>query len=164
MLQLVLTAAADAFLDVGVVLAVVALVVLVLGDRCHAIGDLVTRHRHLGPLLGAALGATPGCSGALLLVPLFLRGKVSAGTLTATLLATTGDSAWALWAGAPRAAFVVHAAVFLTGVTVGLAVDASRLGRVLEASVRRGASVAPDAVVAGAVGLAAPPRPTTPSA
>ncbi len=129
MTDLLLVAVSDAFLDVGVVLALVAVLVGLVGPRCAGVGDLLRRRPSLGPVLGAVLGVTPGCSGALVVTPLFARGHVSLGTLVATLTATTGDSAWALWAGAPRTAAAVHAVVFALGVVLGCGIDALRARR-----------------------------------
>lgn len=159
MTQLVATAASGAFLDVGVVLALVALVVLAVGDRCARLGEVLERHPALGPLAGGLLGVSPGCSGALLLVPLYARGRVSPGTMVATLLATTGDSAWALFAGAPRTAVLVNTITFVTGVTVGLLVDASRLRGLLRPDPRAEVGepgVAADATVPAGAGGALP--------
>ncbi|MFC3687228.1 putative manganese transporter [Aquipuribacter hungaricus] len=129
MTDLLLVAVSDAFLDVGVILALVAVVVGLLGPRCQGVAALLQRRPSLGPVLGALLGITPGCSGALVVTPLFARGHVSLGTLVATLTATTGDSAWALWAGAPSAALVVHVVVLSLGIVLGLGIDALRARR-----------------------------------
>lgn len=129
MTDLLLVAVSDAFLDVGVILALVAVVVGLLGPRCQGVAALLQRRPSLGPVLGALLGITPGCSGALVVTPLFARGHVSLGTLVATLTATTGDSAWALWAGAPTAALVVHVVVLSLGIVLGLGIDALRARR-----------------------------------
>lgn len=126
MVELVAVALSSAFLDVGVVLALVAVLVLLVGPRCGGAAELLRRRPRLGPVLGAALGVLPGCSGALVVTPLFARGHVSLGTLVATLVATTGDSAWAMWAGAPGTAVLVHTVTLVLGVVVGCAVDAAR--------------------------------------
>lgn len=126
MVELVAVALSSAFLDVGVVLALVAVLVLLVGPRCAGAAELLRRRPQLGPALGAALGVLPGCSGALVVTPLFARGHVSLGTLVATLVATTGDSAWALWAGAPGTALLVHSVTLVLGVVVGCAVDTVR--------------------------------------
>ncbi len=120
-----LMAVADAFMEVGVFVAVLVAAFGWLrwrhGDR---IVEVLERHRCWGPAIGAALGVSPGCAGAILLMPLYARGTVSFGTVVAGLVATMGDSSWVLMAADPRMAAVVHAVLFLTGLVTGYLVDA----------------------------------------
>jgi hypothetical protein len=123
--ELVVGPAADAFLEVGTFVAVMLAVFGLLQWRS---GGAVTRwlalHRGLGPLAGAALGAVPGCGGAIMVMPLYLRGTVSFGTVVATLVATMGDSSFVLLAAAPRTALLLHGGLFLAGLVTGFVVDA----------------------------------------
>jgi hypothetical protein len=80
-------------------------------------------HPRLGPLAGALLGAMPGCGGAIVLMPLYLRGGVSFGTIVAALVATMGDSSFVLIAADPRLAVAVHALLLGVGLLVGYLVD-----------------------------------------
>jgi hypothetical protein len=123
--QAVLTALADAFMQVGVFVAVLVAVFGWLrwrhGDR---LVDVLERHRRWGPAIGAALGVSPGCAGAILVMPLYARGTVSFGTVVAALVATMGDSSWVIMAANPKMAAIVHAVLFTTGLVTGYAVDA----------------------------------------
>jgi hypothetical protein len=122
--ELVLGPAADAFLEVG---AFVAVMLAVFGLLQWRTGGAVTRwleaHRRLGPLAGAVLGAVPGCGGAIVVMPLYLRGTVSFGTVVATLVATMGDSSFVLFAAAPGTALALHGGLLVTGLVTGLVVD-----------------------------------------
>lgn len=124
--EAILTALADAFMEVGVFVAVLVAAFGWLrwrhGDR---IVDFLQRHRRWGPAIGAALGVSPGCAGAILVMPLYARGNVSFGTAIAALVATMGDSSWVIMAANPRMAAVVHATLFLTGLVTGYLVDAA---------------------------------------
>jgi hypothetical protein len=123
--DLVVQPLADAFLDVGVYVALFAACAAVVrwrtGDR---LSGLLRRHRSAGPVIGATLGVSPGCGGAVLVMPLYVRGEVSFGTVVAALTATMGDSSWVIMAGDPVAAAQVHAILFATGLVTGHVVDA----------------------------------------
>jgi hypothetical protein len=123
----VLGPAADAFLEVGTFVAVMLAVFGLLQWRTGgAATRWLERHRRLGPLAGAILGAVPGCGGAIVVMPLYLRGTVSFGTVVATLVATMGDSSFVLIAAAPRTALALHGGLLLAGLLTGAVVD--RLG------------------------------------
>jgi hypothetical protein len=122
--ELVLGPAADAFLEVG---TFVAAMLAGFGLLQWRTGGAVTRwletHQRLGPLAGAVLGAVPGCGGAIVVMPLYLRGTVSFGTVVATLVATMGDSSFVLFAAAPGTALALHGGLLVTGLVTGVLVD-----------------------------------------
>ncbi|MDM4719373.1 putative manganese transporter [Micromonospora sp. WMMA1363] len=137
MTDVVLRPLADAFMQVGVYVAVM---VALFGWLRWRYGDRVTdgltrRRRRLGPLVGALLGVTPGCGGAIILMPLYARRKVSFGTTVAALAATMGDSSWVVLAWNPMFALQLHALLFVVGLATGYVVDA--LGIDPARSVRR---------------------------
>jgi hypothetical protein len=159
--ELVLARAAAAFLEVG---TFVAVALGGFGLLRWFLGDGLTRWlqagAHRGPLAGAVLGAVPGCGGALVVVPLYLRGEVSYGTVIATLTATMGDSSFVLLAADPRLAVVVHGGLLVVGAATGAIVD--RLGiapqtRPDPAVAVAGAERAMTASPASTVGAAAAP-------
>lgn len=126
MTDVLLRPLADAFMQVGVFVAVLVAAFGWLrwrhGDR---LVDVLERHRRWGPALGAVLGVSPGCAGAILVMPLYARGTVSFGTVIAALVATMGDSSWVIMAADPGAALRVHAILFATGLVTGYLVDAA---------------------------------------
>ena len=75
------------------------------------------------------MGLTPGCGGAIVMMPMYARGYVTYGTVLATLIATLGDSAFVLIGAAiNNSDFVapliaVHAISFVAGVSWGYLVD-----------------------------------------
>lgn len=127
MTHAIMQALADAFMEVGIFVAL-----LVAG-----FGWLRWRHgdRLLGlaarpgwaPLLGAVLGVSPGCAGAILVMPLFARGTVSFGCVIAALVATMGDSSWVVMASDPGAALTIHGVLLASGIAAGYTVDALHL-------------------------------------
>ncbi|MFG2061983.1 putative manganese transporter [Micromonospora sp. NPDC048871] len=153
MTEIVLRPLADAFMQVGVYVAVMVALFGWLrwryGDR---VTDGLTRHRRLGPLVGALLGVSPGCGGAIILMPLYARGKVSFGTVIAALVATMGDSSWVVMAWNPMFALKIHALLFAVGLVTGYVVDA------LGIDPARGIRRRPDAVPTP-VGTAVVPTP-----
>jgi hypothetical protein len=80
------------------------------------------------PLVGGLLGLTPGCGGAIIAMPLYIRGTVSFGTVVAALAATAGDSAFIILALAPEAALYAYGMAFVAAVLFGYAIDLWGLG------------------------------------
>lgn len=116
--------AAQAFLEVGVFVAPLLLVFGWVQWRTGGrLVEALASHRRAGPLLGALLGAMPGCGGAIVLMPLHLRGTVSFGTIVAALVATMGDSSFVLLAADPLLGVGVHALLLVVGAVVGFGVD-----------------------------------------
>lgn len=128
MIELVARPLADAFMQVGVYVAVLVALFGWLrwryGDR---VTDGLTRRHRLGPLVGALLGVSPGCGGAIILMPLYARGKVSFGTAVAALAATMGDSSWVVIAADPGFALKIHTLLFAVGLVTGYLVDLLRI-------------------------------------
>ena len=102
-------------------------VVGVVADR-RTVGSLLGR-RGTGAVGGALSGAIPSCGGATTVVSLYGRGAVRFGTLRAALAATAGDSAFVLFAVAPRTALGVYGVDFLVAVALGVVVNEGAAAR-----------------------------------
>jgi hypothetical protein len=152
--ELLIRPAADAFMQVGVY---VAIMVAAFGWLRWRYGDRITegltRRPRLGPLVGALLGVSPGCGGAIVLMPLYARGTVSYGTVVAALAATMGDSSWVVLAWNPAFALRIHLLLFVVGLVTGYVVDALGIdpARAVRRIVRR-----PDPVIAAPAGGSLP--------
>src|SRR4051812_32971642 len=148
MLELVLRPLADAFMQVGVF---VALLVAPFGWARFRWGHRLDRtlecHRGAGPLVAALLTVPPGCGGAIVVMAVYARGAVSYGAAIAALVATMGDASWVLLAANPVLTLKLKLLLWVTGALAGYAVDA--LG------------IAPRRRVE-AVRVARPPSPTRP--
>ncbi len=84
--------------------------------------------RKLQPLVGALLGIIPGCGGSILVMPLYIKGSVSFGTVIATLIATAGDSAFVTLTQAPKDFIIVTIAGLIIGAVSGYIVDYTGIG------------------------------------
>ncbi len=129
-IEVVVVSMRDAFLAVTVFVA--AMVLLFSWIQYITAGrfvDVIRSKRRWQPIIGAVMGITPGCGGAIVIMPMYTRGFVSYGTVIATLIATLGDAAFVLIGAAitdssfVAPAVAVHAISFLTGVTWGYLVD-----------------------------------------
>ncbi|MER5762131.1 putative manganese transporter [Streptomyces sp. NPDC002082] len=128
MIETLIRPLADGFMQVGVFVALLVGAFAWLRWRYgHRLVAVLEERRRVGPLVGALLGVSPGCAGALLLTPLYTRGTVSFGTVVAGVTATMGDSSWVIFAAKPLMALKVHLLLFATGLVTGYLVDALRL-------------------------------------
>ena len=85
-------------------------------------------------LLGAVLGATPGCLGAFTVVSLYSHRSLSFGALVAAMIATSGDESFVLFSMVPAQAVWLTAILFLVALVAGWVTDAlfKRQDRFLE--------------------------------
>ena len=133
-IDIILRSMRDAFLAVTVFVA--AMVLLFSWLQYISAGrfvDWIRSKTKLQPIIGALMGLTPGCGGAIVMMPLYARGYVSYGTVVATLIATLGDSAFVLIGGAIAnpdligPVLLVHLISFIVGVVWGLGIDFMRI-------------------------------------
>jgi hypothetical protein len=119
----------DGFVQVSAFVAVTVLLFSYIQYRTG--GRLITaleENERYQPLVGGLLGLTPGCGGAIVAMPLYIRGTVSFGTVVAALGATAGDSAFVILALAPEAAIYAYGLAFISAVSFGYAIDWWGLG------------------------------------
>ncbi len=124
MLELVIRPLADAFLQVGVF---VALLVAPFGWARYRWGDrfdaALAKHRRLGPLVAALMTVPPGCGGAIIVMAVYSRGAVSFGAAIAALVATMGDATWVLLAADPVLTLQLKVLLVAAGTITGVVVD-----------------------------------------
>ena len=129
-IEVVVVSMRDAFLAVTVFVA--SMVLLFSWLQYVTAGrfvDVIRTKRRWQPVIGAIMGITPGCGGAIVIMPMYTRGFVSYGTVIATLIATLGDAAFVLIGAAltdssfVAPAVAVHLISFATGVTWGYLID-----------------------------------------
>ena len=94
--------------------------------------NVVSRGRWLGKLqvfrlgqnvLGALLGGLPGCLGAFSVVTMYAHRVVKLGAVVATMIATSGDEAFVMFALFPREALWLTLLLILIGVVMGWITD-----------------------------------------
>ncbi len=127
--QLLLGSAQGAFFEVTVFVGAALLVFGYINYKKE--GKLIDRLKKCSkcqPLVGALLGLTPGCGGAILVMPLFAKRAVSFGTVVAALIATTGDAAYVLLSVDPGAFLIVSSISFVIAVISGYLVDYFGIG------------------------------------
>ena len=129
-LEILVVSMRDAFLAVTVFVA--AMILLFSWLQFITAGRFVVwirENRSLQPVIGAMMGLTPGCGGAIIVMPMYARGDVTYGTVIATLVATLGDAAFVLIGAVFQDSsyltpvIVVHATSFVVGVLWGYGVD-----------------------------------------
>ena len=128
--EVVILSMRDAFLAVTVFVA--AMVFLFSWLQYATSGkfvDYIKKNKKFQPVIGALMGLTPGCGGAIVVMPMFARGYVTYGTVVATLIATLGDAAFVLIGAAiTDSRFIapviaVHVISFIVGITWGYLID-----------------------------------------
>ena len=91
-LEVLVVSMRDAFLAVTVFVAVMVLLFSWLQYiTAGKFVDWIRKNQSIQPLIGALMGLTPGCGGAIIVMPMYTRGYVTYGTVIATLIATLGD-------------------------------------------------------------------------
>ena len=129
-LEILVISMRDAFLAVTVFVA--AMVLLFSWLQYVTAGRFVVwirENTRFQPVIGAMMGLTPGCGGAIIVMPMYARGYVTYGTVIATLIATLGDAAFVLIGAVFQDSsfltpvIVVHLTSFLVGVLWGYCVD-----------------------------------------
>ena len=129
-LEILVISMRDAFLAVTVFVA--AMVLLFSWLQFVTAGRFVIWIREntkFQPIIGAMMGLTPGCGGAIIVMPMYARGYVTYGTVIATLIATLGDAAFVLIGAIFQDSsfltpvIVVHVTSFVVGVLWGYGVD-----------------------------------------
>ncbi len=132
--EVIVVSMRDAFLAVTVFVA--AMVLLFSWLQYITAGKFVDKIRaNTGwqPVIGALMGITPGCGGAIVMMPMYTRGYVTYGTVIATLIATLGDSAFVLiGAAVTDSSFIVpviavHIISFIIGICWGYLVDVMKI-------------------------------------
>ena len=74
-------------------------------------------------LLAAVLGALPGCLGAFTAVALFSHRLISFGAIVTTMIATSGDEAFVMFAMMPEKAIWLTAIIVVIGILAGYLTD-----------------------------------------
>ena len=122
--QVIISTIADAYLQVTTFVAATLLLFYGL-ERLFGINavKLLSRSGRWQVPLAAALGALPGCGGAIIVVTNYVSGRLSFGAVLATLTATMGDAAFLLIAKEPVTGILIMAIGLIVGTLTGYFVD-----------------------------------------
>jgi len=74
-------------------------------------------------LIGGLLGILPGCLGAFTAVAMFSHGILRFGAIVTAMIATSGDSAFVMFASIPLQALIITTILFIIAVIVGKLTD-----------------------------------------
>ncbi len=74
-------------------------------------------------IIAGLLGALPGCLGAFTIVALFSHQMVSFGVVVTTMIATSGDEAFVMFAMFPKQAIILTVILFVVGILAGYITD-----------------------------------------
>ncbi len=74
-------------------------------------------------VFSALLGAIPGCLGAFTAVTMYTHRMLSLGAITATMIATSGDEAFVMFAMFPKKALFLTVIIFIIGIFAGWLTD-----------------------------------------
>jgi hypothetical protein len=115
----VISAVADAYLQVSTFVAATLLIFFSLEKFFNFdLSEKLKRAGYLQVPIAAALGALPGCGGAIIVITRYLTGNLSFGAVLATLTATMGDAAFLLIAKEPTTGlFIVFLGFFVGSIT-----------------------------------------------
>lgn len=128
-LGLIFDSAEAAFLEVGVFVGIILLLFGYINyKKSGAFIQTIENSKGFQPVIGALLGLTPGCGGAIFVIPLFFKGAVSFGTVTATLVATMGDASFVLLASSLKHYILVSVLSFFVAIVTGYVVNKTNLG------------------------------------
>ena len=117
--KVVISAVADAYLQVSTFVAATLLIFFSLEKIFNFdLSEKLKRAGYLQVPIAAALGALPGCGGAIIVITRYLTGNLSFGAVLATLTATMGDAAFLLIAKEPTTGlFIVFLGFFVGSIT-----------------------------------------------
>lgn len=122
--------AIDSFFKVGVFVSLSLLLIGVVDYKFNGILiNLLKKNKKNGVYFSTLLGLVPGCGGAIVIVPLFILGKVSFGALVAAFITTMGDAAFVLIVGDVESYFKILIITGFVGVISGLLVDKLKIGQ-----------------------------------
>jgi len=85
--------------------------------------SLLKRKRSSQYIIASFLGAIPGCLGAFTVVTFYSHRIVSFGALVATMIATSGDEAFVMFAMFPGKALIITVVLFGLGILTGIITD-----------------------------------------
>ncbi len=137
-LDIILASAEGSFLQVTVFVGAVLLLFGYIDyKRSGEFVRSIEKSKRWQPILGALLGLTPGCGGAIFVMPLFVKGTVSFGTVVATLIATMGDSAFVIISTLPLHYLLVSVISFIIAIITGYIVDYFDVGSNLLKNIQR---------------------------
>ena len=123
MIHILEEALLNAVLVTGLVVIMMMMIESINIESKGAFFSAMGKSRIGGVLVGALLGAVPGCLGGFATVSLYTHGMLSFGALVAMMIATAGDESFVMLATMPKDAVWIFALLFGIAIAVGLLTD-----------------------------------------
>ena len=122
--DIIFTSIADAYLQVSTFVAATFLVFYSIEKILKIDATEMLRRETVWQVpIAAALGALPGCGGAIIVITQYVTGRLSFGSVVAVLTATMGDAAFLLIAQEPLTGIAVMVMGFVVGSISGWVVN-----------------------------------------
>ncbi len=123
--EIIFTSIADAYIQVSTFVAATLLIVYGIEKFLNIDVTAALRRDTFWQIpVAAALGALPGCGGAIIVVTQYVTGRSSFGSVVAVLTATMGDAAFLLIAQEPLTGLAIAFLGFVVGTLSGWIIDA----------------------------------------
>ncbi len=124
MREMVMAALAEAYFAVTVFVAM-TLAMVFWFEKAFGfdLGEVMRKNVRWQPIIASALGALPGCGGAIIVVTQFTKGHATFGALISVLVATMGDAAFLLMARDFEAFLLIMAISLVAGTVTGWIAD-----------------------------------------
>ena len=123
--EVIFTSIADAYIQVSTFVAATLLIVFGIEKFVNIdITAALRRDTFWQVPVAAALGALPGCGGAIIVVTQYVTGRLSFGSVVAVLTATMGDAAFLLIAQEPLTGLAIAGLGFVVGTLSGWIINA----------------------------------------
>ena len=118
--EVIFTSIADAYIQVSTFVAATLLIVFSIEKFLNIdVTAALRRDTFWQVPVAAALGALPGCGGAIIVVTQYVTGRLSFGSVVAVLTATMGDAAFLLIAQEPLTGLAIAVLGFVVGTLSG---------------------------------------------
>ncbi|MDR1773563.1 MAG: putative manganese transporter [Clostridioides sp.] len=138
-MELIFRASEESFLHIGTMIGFFILLFEYFNHITSGkFSKTIAKHRKLQPLFGALMGAIPGCGGTIALVPLYMKGSLSYGTILSSLIASLGDAAFVLMSSDIKLFLYITILLVITGVVTGYLVDVFKIGEKLHLDINKG--------------------------
>jgi len=123
--MIIFNSIADAYIQVSTFVAATLLIVYGIEKFLNLdLAAALRRDRFWQVPVAAALGALPGCGGAIIVVTQYVTGRLSFGSVVAVLTSTMGDAAFLLIAQEPLTGLAIISMGFFVGTLSGWIINA----------------------------------------
>nr|WP_307775358.1 putative manganese transporter [uncultured Cetobacterium sp.] len=130
MIEEIFHSGVEAFLGVGVFVSISLMLIGLIDYKFNGILiRIMEKSKKNQIFLAAILGLAPGCGGAIVIVPMYILGKVSFGALVTAFITTMGDAAFVLIVRDPKIYLWVLFLSGVVGIISGILIDYFNIGK-----------------------------------